>query len=470
MSERLEQEIDPRPQAFGRDSGVAAATIANSSKHQARPPSRLVWTLASILLLLVCLAIFIWTGIRGVDFGQHWDETKYQIGPVKTMVETGTLLPRLYQYPSFDYLLNFGVAAPDILHAIREVKAIPPEPGSRKGRREFGEQVQAKTLAALDRPAYLLRARSMYVVITALAVLWVYLTVLIWGGPPMQAVVAAALVGTSWEIGYHSRWIASDCVLMQFAALTTLVSSLAARRRNGARWLVPAAITAGLGAGTKYTGGTLLLPVLIAAYALRGRLPAGQSAVGTIAKILVAFAVTFLVSTPGAVLQPLWFVWHARDMFIHYRYETHANYTVSPGLGHGLGILEYIGVVVFSPYAAFAAFFFLLAILGVYAILRQSGFAALIVVAFPIVNLGFMGTQRVMIVRNDLAAVPALAVLSSFGLAWLYERLKVTPLRLALAGVALAGLITNEAWLVWSSQTIVDRQADRFAAQAADYV
>ncbi len=234
MSERLEQEIDPRPQAFGRDSGVAAATIANSSKHQARPPSRLVWTLASILLLLVCLAIFIWTGIRGVDFGQHWDETKYQIGPVKTMVETGTLLPRLYQYPS----------------------------------------------------------------------------------------------------------------------------------------------------------------VLIAAYALRGRLPAGQSAVGTIAKILVAFAVTFLVSTPGAVLQPLWFVWHARDMFIHYRYETHANYTVSPGLGHGLGILEYIGVVVFSPYAAFAAFFFLLAILGVYAILRQSGFAALIVVAFPIVNLGFMGTQQ----------------------------------------------------------------------------
>ena len=127
-------------------------------------------------------------------------------------------------------------------------------------------------------------------------------------------------------------------------------------------------------------------------------------------------------------------------------------------------------MVVFSHYAMFAAFFFLLAILGVYAILRQSGWAALIVVAYPIICLGFMSTQKVMIVRNDLPAVPALAVLASFGLAWLYERLTPAPLRLGVACLALAGLITNEAWLIWSSQTVVDRQTDRFAGQAADHV
>ena len=60
-------------------------------------------------------------------------------------------------------------------------------------------------------------------------------------------------------------------------------------------------------------------------------------------------------------------------------------------------------MVVFSHYAMFAAFFFLLAILGVYAILRQSGWAALIVVAYPIICLGFMSTQKVMIVQQRSA-------------------------------------------------------------------
>ena len=429
----------------------------------------MAWSLASIVLLLVSLAIFIWTGIRGVDYGVHWDEAGWQIEPVKTMVKTGILLPPRYIYPSFNCWLNLGAAIPDILQAIQEAKTISPGPEHTRGMGKR-QHVKAKTLAALDQPAYLLRARAIYVVITALAVLWVYLTVLVWGGPPMQAAFAAALLGTSWEIGYHSRWVTCDCILLQFAALTTLFNSLAVHRRNSEKWLVGAAITAGLGAGTKYPGGALLLPVLLAAYAVRGRLPAGERTIARIAKILVSFAVAFVVSTPGAVIQPIRFLLDVREIFKHYRSEEHGNYTVSPGLGHGLGILEYMGMVVFSPYTVFAAFFFLLAILGAYAIMRRSGLTALIVIAFPIISLGVMSAQRVMIVRNDLAAVPDLAVLSSFGLVWLYDRLKETPLRFGLVFVTLAGLLMNEAWLIWSSQTIVDRQAARFARQAADHV
>ena len=80
MSERLERRLIQDPEAFGPDPRVAAA-IADLPAHQAHPPSRLVWTLASIVLLLVCLAIFIWTGISGLDFGLHWDEADFQIGP-----------------------------------------------------------------------------------------------------------------------------------------------------------------------------------------------------------------------------------------------------------------------------------------------------------------------------------------------------------------------------------------------------
>ena len=91
-----------------------------------------------------------------------------------------------------------------------------------------------------------------------------------------------------------------------------------------------------------------MLPVLLAAYAVRGRLPAGQRTIARIAKILVSFAVAFVVSTPGAVIQPIRFLIDVREIFKHYRSEEHGNYTVSPGLGHGLGILEYMGMVVFS--------------------------------------------------------------------------------------------------------------------------
>ena len=461
MPHRVDRDSLPDYEACGSDPFVAAA-IADMPARQAQPRSRLVWTLASIVLFLICLTIFIWTGIRGLDFGLHWDERPSQIAPVKTMVQTEILLPQLYEYPSFDFWLNLAVAAPDALRAIRDVWPLP------RGQRQT--EVKARILTALDQPAYLLRARATYLLITALTILWVYLTVLDWGVPPMQSVFAAALLGSSWDIGYHSRLVATDGVLMQFAALTILLSSLAARRHHGERWLVPAAVAAGLGAGTKYTGGTLLLPVLIAAYTVRGRLPAGRSIVGTITTILVSFVTTFVATTPGAVLQPHLFVRHAYRMYRHYKFGPHLNYTVTRGLSHGLGILEYMGMVVFSHYAAFAAFFFMLAILGLYAIVHRSGLSATIVFGFPIVSLGFMSTQSVMIVRNDLAAVPAMAVLSSFGLGWLYQRLKLMPLRLSLVTVAMAGLIVNEGWLIWTSQTIVERRSDQFAKQAAAYV
>ena len=132
MSERREQEIDPGSEALGPVPGVAA-TIADLPAHQAHPPSRMAWSLASIVLLLVSLAIFIWTGIRGVDYGVHWDEAGWQIEPVKTMVKTGILLPPRYIYPSFNCWLNLGAAIPDILQAIREAKTISPGPEQTRG-------------------------------------------------------------------------------------------------------------------------------------------------------------------------------------------------------------------------------------------------------------------------------------------------------------------------------------------------
>ena len=75
-----------------------------------------VWSCAGLLRhasVLLPLVLLIGTGLRGLDFGLHWDERPWQIGPVKQMVRSGTLLPEYYNYPSFDYWLNLLVLAPD---------------------------------------------------------------------------------------------------------------------------------------------------------------------------------------------------------------------------------------------------------------------------------------------------------------------------------------------------------------------
>ena len=59
-----------------------------------------------LLPVLLPLAIFIGTGIRGLVFGQHWDERHYQIAPVQTMIRSGQPLPGYYGYPALDYWIS----------------------------------------------------------------------------------------------------------------------------------------------------------------------------------------------------------------------------------------------------------------------------------------------------------------------------------------------------------------------------
>jgi len=191
------------------------------------------WSCASLLrhaLVLLPLVLLIGTGLRGLDFGLHWDERPWQIGPVKQMVHSGTLLPEYYNYPSFDYWLNLLALTPDAVAS-----------------RISGESFRGHLLQTLDSPTYLVRLRAVYLVITSLSLVWVYLLVLQLRGSCFEALLAASLVACSWEVAYHLRWVATDGMLMQFAALTVLLAAHALRNRRDS-WLIAAAAVAGLGA------------------------------------------------------------------------------------------------------------------------------------------------------------------------------------------------------------------------------
>src|SRR6188768_3965426 len=79
----------------------------------ARSWRRALWIALPVLALF---ALFVTTGLRGVDYGWHWDEGDWHIKPSRQMVETGILLPKSYIYPSFDKWL---VLIPSVVRGIQ---------------------------------------------------------------------------------------------------------------------------------------------------------------------------------------------------------------------------------------------------------------------------------------------------------------------------------------------------------------
>src|SRR5437879_424426 len=92
----------------GRPRDSVTPTIAT---HSAAVPQR-GWL--RCLPVILPLAVLLITGFRGLDFGVHWDERYYQIAPAQRMLNTGTLRPGYYGYPSFDYWVNLAALLPEV--------------------------------------------------------------------------------------------------------------------------------------------------------------------------------------------------------------------------------------------------------------------------------------------------------------------------------------------------------------------
>jgi len=439
---------------------VRAAKVTDSGQNSARPRSLLGVRLLQCAPVLLPLIVLVGTGLRGLDFGLHWDERPWQIGPVKHMVQAHTFLPGYYNYPSFDYWLNLLVLAPDAA-----------------GSRIAGDNLREHLLYTLDSHAYLLRLRAAYLLITSLTLVWVYLLVLQRCGLWVQALFAASLLGCSWEVAYHLRWVATDGMLMQFAALTVLLASYAVKTGRES-WLIAAAAVAGLACGTKYPGGLLVLPVALAAFFGAATGSARDKAVRLV-KAGAVFALVCLATTPAAILQPAKF-------FSALLYETrhyatgHGGHTVGRGFEHAGRMLEYFSAVLFSPYLAIALPTFVLAVIGVSVAIARNWREGAVLLTFPVSYVLYFSTQQAMVVRNLLAVVPFLAVAASQGAGVVGEfigrrggavrLLDASWLRIAWAGLLGAALCVDASWLISSASSIVVRHNDQFVRDAGQYL
>jgi len=100
--------------------------------------------------------------LRGLDFGQHWDEIRLFLS-VRDTFRSGVMLPAWYNYPSLSYLLSF----PGILAYLATHGADLTD--------------RASILAALksaDFPIITVYMRLGFVAVSSLSLVWVYAAVL----------------------------------------------------------------------------------------------------------------------------------------------------------------------------------------------------------------------------------------------------------------------------------------------------
>jgi len=406
------------------------------------------------LPVLAIVILFIVTGFRGIDFGYHWDEMPAQILPVRAMAAAGLMFPRWYIYPMFNRWVVLLVALPRAFEAILAGADV-------KG-------VQAALVGAFDAPGFLLRVREVFVVLSALAVVWTYGAARALSRTWWEALIAAACIGLSWEYCYHARWVATDTPLVQFAALTLFMLAMY-HRRGEARWLYFAAIAAGLGTGTKYPGATLLVPVwLMGVMALPGK-PLWPQVRRFIAIGALSFA-AYLVTTPATFVDPFVFVSDLKWISAHYK-GFHWGYTTHSSWEHWRLALTYLAVEVFSPFRLLAVPLFAASVFGGYVWLRDQRRVGALLVVFPVLFLAFFCTNyTVMIARNYLLVMPFLAVLAARGVAELVQWSPPRARRIALPAALAIALVAQAWWLVDAGESIRDATPAGEAREAIAYV
>jgi len=359
------------------------------------------------ILLILSMVYIGFLGIISADFGQNWDEPRL-IGSLQNTVRSGLLLPRWYQYPSVSYDVGMLCVAPHM--AMRVARSWGTDHGGKRDAlaRYLGE------------PAFKFQLRSAFFVLCILSAIPVYILARCLSGSNWIALFAALTAISTWEFLYHARWIAPDGLVALFASGSALCQYqiLNTGRVQSRRlfWIILSAIFAGLCLGTKYPGGIVLVPLILAIALSHGRREWTPPAVRVQVKTAILVAIgTFLLTTPGCFLEPLQFLRDVGGEMVHYS-RGHGGYTVNRGGEHLTKLCMYCVSVLFSRNSFLAVGASLSAALGAAYLLTTQARIGFWFLSLPVVYIVYMSSQRVMIVRNYLILLPFLAVLAAVGL------------------------------------------------------
>jgi hypothetical protein len=449
-------------------------TSTNSTKLEDGLTSRSKYRIAirrtappAVLALL--LTVFLTTGFIGLDFGYHWDEM-FALEEVSRPIESGVFLPRSYNYGSMIFDIGSILLLPRTIPFLATV-AKDSRPQYVQPYQELVPKSRAAPLVAFATSKdFLLRMRGVFLVLTSLTGVWVFIAVRACKRSGWEAVFASAVILTSWEIAYHARWVAPDTIQMQFTALWLMFFALALHSGTRASlWLRLSAVAAGLGCGTKYQGAILLVPV-IAYSVVRFSTPttpgALRKAVKEILSNATVFAGVFVISTPGSVLDPLLFCQSLRH--VSHQYATgHLGHTVGAVGQHGLLLLMYLTLVLMSHWPIASFMLAALACLGVFILWKERPTTMMLLLCAPVIYTLFMACHRVMFARNYLLLAPFIALFAAHGAFQVWNILySVVWIRRGIVTCLILFFLANMTFLAFAAWTITLHRRPTGAAVA----
>jgi len=324
-------------------------------------------------------------------------------------------------------------------------------------------------------PGFILLLRSVFIVVCSLSIVWMFFLVLAQGGSWWTALLASALLGLSWEITYHCRFIAVDGLVMQFGMLVLLCLALALRattERALVLMLRAGAVAAGLTMSAKITGFFAIIPVLLVIVTQRDTHATLTWKLARMVEAAFITAAVFLAMTPGMLLDPLRFYDEMQCVRLAYSTAGSSHSYYNDGVKTGLRVIaEYLLLVVFSPYWGIALLFSAFGPIGLAARLRSHRRETIIQIAFLFPYAVFVASYRLMMVRNLLLLAPLVAVFIAHGVASVQQRVcrSVAP-RVALAGVVVACLSANAVWLWSAAESIRNGSPARWVRQLDELV
>jgi len=353
--------------------------------------------IAIIVTPIVFYVFLVVNGWLGANFGRHWDEHLF-VEFADDFHINGRWLPTLYLYPSFCYFLTLLAAG--IFRLLHPGLADVP--------------------SLLQNMDFSMFSRGVFVCVTSLCVVWVYILALKITRRYWFAFMAGLIFCSSFEFSYHSRWAVSDLIAVQFACLSTLMLFLDMSLARRVWW---SAFVAGIAAGTKYTAGIVCLNILIAlATNIQPWKSAGQvkMLIRQLIPVGTLFGLAFFITTPGCVFHMKSFF---RDLLMQKSIYAggHLGYTVNPGWEHFSKITAYIAQTLFSPLPAASIIIGAFCLTGTwFACLKREWniFGLFLVMCIYIAYVSFF---KVMIVRNLLYVLPYFVVLAAYGLFSLHE-------------------------------------------------
>lgn len=407
-----------------------------------------------LLPVFIPLVILLATGIRGIDFGFHWDEGN-KFREASYGLEQGVLISTYYKKPSIMYYLTLVGLIPEIPQYLHLLDL--------SGDADWQDDRPLQMFPAMAERVlendYLIRTRIIMMSLASLSLVWVYITIYIWRKSWAEALVAACALGLSWEVAYHLRYVAPDSYLMQFGILSMMGALFYALNpdKRGFLWL--SAMAAAAAIASKYNGGLIIIPVYLVLFMNWNR----QSIWELIYRFFLTTVVivgTFVFLVPGAVFAPEHFIRDVLFEVTHYS-DGHGPYTIEPGLVHLTASLRYLSAHFFSPHIWIALPFTGLMLVGIYDLIRRERKIALLFLIFPIIYILYFSTQSILFVRNLMMVMPFMVILMARGVSVLWQAASPIPmLRYGIAGLLVVGFTLNAIWLVRAAETITLRGTD----------